>query len=73
MLEFTKSDEEEITMGVKYVAVLTRAIPVEGYCTDTLVKVLNSNDTLETIYKWADKECSGQCGLVKLELCRDKS
>ena len=50
------------------VAVLTRAIPVEGYLTDTCVKVLKPETTVADIQQWADNLCAGNAHEIRLEI-----
>lgn len=55
----------------KLIVVLTRAIPVEGYFTDTLTKVCDDSDTIESVMEWAERYCGGSATMIRLEITRE--
>ena len=52
----------------RYVAIVTRAIPVEGHKTDRTALEVTDSTTVSQIAEWAEDICSGNTLMVSLEL-----
>lgn len=53
------------------VVVLTRAIPVSDYSTDTLTRVCRDGETVADLMAWADRYCNMTAPMVRLEITRE--
>jgi urease gamma subunit len=53
-----------------YVAVLRRAIPVEGCAVDTSTCVIRDGETVRDVMNWAKKVCSGSAVLISVEITK---
>lgn len=51
-----------------YVAVLRRAIPVDGCNMDTATRILGSDETVSDVMAWADRVCGGTTVFISLEI-----
>jgi len=57
------------TPDKKMVAVLTRAIAVDGMGTDTLTRICTNHDRLRDVVDWAAEKCQGSAAFfIRLEI-----
>ena len=58
------------THPTKYIAVLRRAIPIDGYCTDFSTLEIKEGDTVDSVMEWADRMAFGSAVILSLQITK---
>jgi len=56
--------------SIGYVAILTRAIPVEDYKVDTSAHFIQDCETVRDVMDWAERLCSGSAVMIRVEIVK---
>jgi len=73
--EMTKEEKEEYFRNkgkskTQYIAVLKRAIPVDGVAADTITAALYGDCTLDQLQRWVEEKTKDSTVQISLEICR---